>query len=77
MISAITLENFRGFKNYTRVPLSKLNLFFGPNSSGKSTVSFALAYLHMLMERMDANYQYVMQGGKMVSFGGFTELLYN
>lgn len=38
-ITAIELQNIRGFKNLQRIGLSKkINLFIGPNNAGKSTL---------------------------------------
>ena len=42
-ITAITLENFQTIAEPTRIELSELVMLFGPNSSGKSAISDALA----------------------------------
>lgn len=42
MISKVTISNFQGIGNEIEIPLSKLNLFFGPNAAGKSSISRAL-----------------------------------
>jgi predicted ATPase len=41
MITSISLGNFRAFKSVD-VPLSKLNIFVGPNNSGKSSIISAV-----------------------------------
>ena len=41
-IKAVILENFRGYKDRTAVPLSGLTAFIGRNDAGKSTILEAL-----------------------------------
>ena len=41
-IKEVILENFRGYKNLTRIPISSLTAFIGKNDSGKSTILEAL-----------------------------------
>lgn len=38
MINSIVIKNFKLYKEYTTIPLSKINLFTGINGKGKSTV---------------------------------------
>jgi predicted ATPase len=38
MLTEFTLENFRGFKGFHRIPLSEITLLYGANSSGKSSI---------------------------------------
>ena len=43
-ITGLDLRNFRGFDNTrNEIPFSKVNLVFGPNSGGKSSILKALA----------------------------------
>lgn len=41
-LSAIGLQNFQAFSDYTHIPLTPLTLLYGPNSSGKSAVLDAI-----------------------------------
>jgi putative ATP-dependent endonuclease of the OLD family len=41
-IKEVILENFRGYKNLTRIPISSLTAFIGKNDAGKSTILEAL-----------------------------------
>jgi len=41
MIRRLRLENYRAFEKVD-IPLTKVNLFFGPNSSGKSAILSAI-----------------------------------
>ncbi|MCH7225486.1 AAA family ATPase [Haloferula sp. A504] len=52
MITGITLENFKAFKERQVVPIRPITLIFGPNSAGKSCIFRALATLkHALATR--------------------------
>jgi predicted ATPase len=45
MYSSLVLENFRGFERLELNDLGQINLLFGPNNSGKTTVLEAV-YTH-------------------------------
>ncbi len=45
MITEIRLENFKSFKELTKIPLKKITVFIGPNGAGKSTPLQALMLL--------------------------------
>lgn len=45
MILGIGLENFQGFKGYQHVKFAPITVIFGPNASGKSSISRALRVL--------------------------------
>jgi hypothetical protein len=45
MITGLRLEHFRGFINSGDLEFGKINLFYGPNSGGKSTILRALSLL--------------------------------
>jgi len=38
MYSSVTIENFRLFKHLELDDLGRVNLFFGPNNSGKTSI---------------------------------------
>jgi AAA15 family ATPase/GTPase len=46
MITAIELENFRGFSKPVRIELAPVTLLFGTNSSGKTALLHAILFLH-------------------------------
>ncbi|EIC19827.1 AAA family ATPase [Thiorhodovibrio frisius] len=48
-ITGLTLANFKSFVEPTRIDFAPITLFFGPNSSGKSTVYSAIALLEKLL----------------------------
>jgi predicted ATPase len=37
MLTELTLENFKGYKGFHRIPLSKITLLYGANFAGKSS----------------------------------------
>lgn len=45
MLTGITLENFKAFKEPQFIPIKPITLVFGPNSAGKSSIVHALAFL--------------------------------
>lgn len=45
MILGVGLENFQGFKGYQHVKFAPITVIFGPNASGKSSISRALRIL--------------------------------
>ena len=45
MLTGITLENFKAFKEPQFIPIKPITLVFGPNSAGKSSMMHALAFL--------------------------------
>lgn len=45
MLTGITLENFKAFKEPQFIPIKPITLVFGQNSAGKSSIVHALAFL--------------------------------
>lgn len=45
-LTALTIAGFKGIKEKATIPLAPITLFFGANSTGKSTVLHALLYLY-------------------------------
>ena len=50
MLTKIKLENFKGYKTPTTIPLAPITFLFGPNSAGKSSVFHALLYLYEILQ---------------------------
>ena len=50
MLTKIKLENFKGYKAPTTIPLAPITFLFGPNSAGKSSVFHALLYLYEILQ---------------------------
>lgn len=77
MITAITLENFKGISAAATIPLRPLTILFGKNSAGKSTVVQALHYAREIFERNNLNADRTLLGGSSVDLGGFRNLVNN
>lgn len=75
MITAITLENFKGISERVTIPIRPLTIMFGKNSAGKSTVVQALHYAREILERGNLNADRTMLGGTAVDLGGFRNLV--
>lgn len=55
MITGMRLDNFRGFVTTGDLEFSRINLFYGPNSGGKSTILRALSLLKQSFDHNDDN----------------------
>jgi len=75
-ITAITIENFKGFKDPVRIELKPITLLFGPNSAGKSTIIQALHYAREIFERGNLDPDRTISGGDAINLGGFQNLVH-
>lgn len=50
MFQSLRVRNFRSIKDSGEIKLSDLNVFVGPNNSGKSSILYALMLIKMTME---------------------------
>ena len=75
LITAITIENFKGIQKPVKVELKPITLFFGPNSAGKSTIIQAMHYAHEIFERQNLNPDQTLLGGKAIDLGGFESIV--
>jgi len=73
MITEIRLENFKSFKELTRIPLKKITVFIGPNGAGKSTPLQAL----MLLKQSDDLSVYGDESTRLVDPGYPHKLFHN
>ena len=60
MITGLRLDNFRGFVSTEDLEFGKINLFYGPNSGGKSTILRALSLLKQSFEHNQVDHQCVL-----------------
>lgn len=75
VITAITLENFKGIKGPCRIELRPLTMLFGANSAGKSSVVQALHYAREIFMRQNTDPDKTLLGGSM-DLGGFSSFVY-
>ena len=73
MLLEIKLKNFKCFKDETRVPLNRINLFTGLNSRGKSTVLQALLLMRQSIEHSKTTRK-IMFNGNCVNMGRFHDV---
>jgi hypothetical protein len=77
LITAMTIENFKGIKKPTKIEFKPITLLFGANSSGKSTIIQALHYAREILERGNIDPDSTMLGGDSLDLGGFSNLVHN
>jgi hypothetical protein len=75
-ITSLTIGGFKGIKNKATIPLAPITLFFGANSTGKSTVLHALLYLYEVIAKRNFDPQYSSVTGEALYFGGFHNLVH-
>ena len=76
VITAITIENFKGIAEPVRVDFKPITLLFGPNSAGKSTVLQALHYAGEIFDRQNFDPDKTIYGGNYLDLGGFKTLVH-
>jgi hypothetical protein len=76
MITAITLENFKGIREPVTLRFRPITLLFGANSAGKSSFFHSLHYAHELFEHHNADADHTATGGPYVDLGGFESLVH-
>ena len=77
ILTALTLENFKGIREPVRIEFAPVTLLFGPNNAGKSTIVQALHYAHELFERRNPDPGRTLLGGDVIDLGGFESLVHN
>ncbi|EGQ8027527.1 AAA family ATPase [Vibrio vulnificus] len=75
-ITSLTIGGFKGIKNKATIPLAPITLFFGANSTGKSTVLHALLYLYEVVAKRNFDAQYSSVAGESLYFGGFQNIVH-
>lgn len=75
MITKLYLENFRAFKRAT-VDMSKINLFFGPNNSGKSALISAINLVAQTIKSADIDAD-ILLTGQFEDFGSYYDIVFN
>ncbi len=75
-ITSLTIGGFKGIKKKAVIPLAPITLFFGANSTGKSTVLHALLYLYEVIAKRNFDAQHSSIAGEALYFGGFHNLVH-
>lgn len=76
VITAITLENFKGIQGPCRIELRPLTMLFGANSAGKSSVVQALHYGLEIFDRCNLDPSSTQRGGQSLDLGGFRNIVH-
>jgi predicted ATPase len=75
MLQGLTLRNFRAFKNQS-FRFSKINIFVGPNNSGKSSAISAINLLSQTVNSTEIDQSPLVLNGAFDSLGTFLDLVY-
>lgn len=79
-LKKMSINQFKSFGNRQEIPLKRINLIFGPNSSGKSSIIQSLLYLHTLENKPGRNKMIdvytTLLGDGIVDLGGFGQYIY-
>lgn len=73
MLNGVGVENFKAFKNRTDLNFKKLNIFLGPNSSGKSSFLKALYLIKDSLESQNKSIAMKFEE----NIGDFQDILFN
>lgn len=74
MLKRLYLKNFRAFSELD-IPLTKINLFFGPNNSGKSAILSSINLLSQTIQSADPEVPLLLDG-KFEDLGTYQDIVY-
>ncbi len=72
----LSIENFKSIGDSQSFELRPINLLFGPNSAGKSSVVQAIHYLRQIIVHRDFDAIGSEIGGRFIDFDGFRNLVF-
>lgn len=75
-ITAVTIENFKGFKEPVTFKLKPITLLFGRNSAGKSTIIQALNFAREFFVNYNTAAEKSEIGGDVIDLGGFKNVVH-
>ena len=77
MLTQLRIQNFKGWKDTGSIRMAPITLFFGANSSGKSSIGQFLMLLKQTVESQDRK-AVLFPGGKnsAVQLGSFQDMIY-
>ena len=78
MLKVLRIQNFKGWKDTGTIRMAPISLFFGPNSSGKSSIGQFLMMLKQTVESPDRKAVFY-PGGKnsAVQLGSYQEMVFH
>jgi len=78
MLKSLKIQNFKGWKDTGKIKLSPITLFFGTNSSGKSSIGQFLVMLKQTMDSSDRKAVfYPGDKNSAVQLGSFREMVFH
>jgi hypothetical protein len=77
VITAITIENFKGISEPVRLELRPITLLFGQNSAGKSSLLHAIIYAREVFERHNLDADRTLSAGEHLDLGGFRTFVHD
>ncbi|MDQ6950092.1 MAG: AAA family ATPase, partial [Mariprofundales bacterium] len=77
MLKELRIQNFKGWKDTGSIQMAPITLFFGANSSGKSSIGQFLMMLKQTIESSDRKSVFY-PGGKnsVVKLGSYREMVF-
>ncbi|MGF1522842.1 MAG: DUF3696 domain-containing protein [Leptolyngbyaceae cyanobacterium] len=75
MLEAISLENFKSFKNLEELTLRPITILCGTNSCGKSSILQSILLLKQTIESQNPN-QTLLLNGRLVRLGSFESIIF-
>ncbi|NLU99236.1 hypothetical protein B6N13_14215 [Marinomonas sp. UCMA 3892] len=75
-ITSLIVGGFKGIDKKVTLPLAPITLFFGANSTGKSTLLQAMLYLYEVLAKRNLDAEYSSIAGESLYFGGFHNLVH-
>jgi hypothetical protein len=76
MITAITIENFKGIGAPVRLDLRPITLLYGMNSAGKSSILHAVNYLRAILDIQEVDLDYIGGEPNGQRLGGFRNFVH-
>ena len=78
MLQNLRIQNFKGWKDTAGIRMAPITLFFGTNSSGKSSISQFLMMLKQTVESSDRKaVLYLGDKNSAVQLGSFQEMIFH
>lgn len=75
-IKSINIAGFKGVRDKATLPVAPITLFFGANSTGKSTVLQSILYLYEALVNRNCDPEYSTILGEKFYLGGFSNLVH-
>ena len=75
-IKSISVAGFKGIRDKATLPIAPITLFFGANSTGKSTVLQSMLYIYEALVNRNCDPEYSTILGEKIYLGGFSNLVH-